>query len=362
MDAVEARAWLDTAWAEALESGPKPPDQVMDALTGAPILSIRYAVLTQLLGKHAVHSRDALCLQKGLPESSDEDGRWDPRSFCSSVVAPWVQETSSVLGNSNDPYVNNPLRRSRLDVDTEPLKRKDLWRSLTDLLKDVQEADDPAHTELTLKRCLSSIVRRFTELQVSYPVPQRVSLEQVFKAVSELMSLKSGGEASLVVVAALLRVFGATTGYFERVDRQGINEADAATNAPGDVLCFRKDEALPTLAVEVKDRSLTLLELNATIQKSREAQVSEVLFAAASPTDAERIEIDRKIRQEWGQGTSVYHVEIADLIHAVFPLLGSDARVDFLREIGNDFDANAIQPAIRTSWSDILRRIGESRT
>ena len=362
MDAVEARAWLDEAWSVALASGPQPPDAEMDHLTSAPIVGIRYAILTQLLGKHADHSRDALCLQRGRPESAEAEGRWDPRSFSTAVVVPWVQDTSNVLGTSAEPYASKPLRRPRLDVGTDALRSKSDWAALTTLLRGVQERNDQEHTEAMLRKCLDSIVRRFVELQVTYPVPQRVSLDQVVSVTSELLDLKSGGEASLVVVAALLRVFAKATGSFERVTRQGINEADAASNAPGDVLCFRAGESLPALAVEVKDRALTLLELNATIQKARETRTTEILFAADSPATSEQADIESRIRQEWGQGTNIYHVEIADLIHAVFPLLGSDARVDFLREIGNDFDANAIQPAIRTSWADILRRIGESRT
>ena len=73
----------------------------------------------------------------------------------------------------------------------------------------------------------------------------------------------------------------------------------------------------------------------------------------------EQAEIASRIRQEWGQGTNIYHVDISDLIRVVFPLLGSEARVDFLREIGADFDSHAVQPAIRMSWADILRGIGE---
>ena len=112
------------------------------------------------------------------------------------------------------------------------------------------------------------------------------------------------------------------------------------------------------LAIEVKDRSLTLLELNATIQKAREARVAEILFAAEPPAASEQTEIDSRIRQEWGQGTNIYRVDISDLIRVILPLLGSQARVAFLREIGADFDDNAVQPAIRTSWAEILRGIG----
>ncbi len=360
MDTVDAREWLNRAWQEALESEDQGPDAEMDALTSAPVVGIRYAILTQLLGKHADHSRDLLCLQRGAREGAEGEGRWDPRSFSTAVVVPWVQETAHVLGTSAEPYASKPLRRPRLDQGTSAVRNQHYWAALTSLLAEVQERNDPTYTEEMLRRCLASIVRRFSELQVAYPVPQRASLEQVLWAVGELLAFPSGGEASLVVVAALLRVLASATGLFERVQRQGINEADTASGAPGDVLCFRSGDPVPALAVEVKDRSLTLVELNTTIQKARQARVTEVLFATKPPQVSDQPAVEARIREEWGQGTSVYQIDIPDMMRAMFPMLGPEALVEFLREIGADFDARAVQPSLRTTWAQTLRDIASA--
>lgn len=46
---------------------------------------LRFCLPTQLLGKLADPSLDAMCLQRG----DRLDGQWDPRSFATHVIVPW---------------------------------------------------------------------------------------------------------------------------------------------------------------------------------------------------------------------------------------------------------------------------------
>ena len=111
---------LRSMWNDVLGNPAEAPDPTIDQLIRCPVVSIRYALLTQLLGKAVDESRDALSIQRGDASTADESGRWDARSFCSANVVPWVNESGQVLGTSPDPYVNNPLRRPRLDVPGGP--------------------------------------------------------------------------------------------------------------------------------------------------------------------------------------------------------------------------------------------------
>lgn len=361
LDDAAAAAWLRDAWAAALCGGAaEDPDPHIDAVQNSRLVSVRYALVTQLLGKHADGRRDALCLQRGEPEGATEAGRWDPRSFCSTVVVPWVQSTNHVLGTSSDPYVSNPLRRSRLDDWSIPLRDRAEWERLVTILAEVQGRDDAEYTETVLRGCLASIARRYAVLDVPYPVPNRVSLSQTLTGITSFLATASGGERALIVVTALMRVVGREFGLFERVDRQGINESDAATGAPGDVLCYRNegDRERLALTVEVKDRDVTLLDLNATIEKARQASVSEVLFAVTGPQPSEASKMDSRIHEEWVQGTNIYYMTILELARAVLTLAGEDSRPSFLREVGQEINRAAAQPILRTAWADVLRTIG----
>ena len=101
-------AWLEREWAEALDGDAAPVDPEMDRLVDSRVASIRYAVVTQLLGKVADPARDLLCLQRGEAEGAEAAGRWDPRSFCCTVVVPWVQRNGEVLGRKRRPVRQQP--------------------------------------------------------------------------------------------------------------------------------------------------------------------------------------------------------------------------------------------------------------
>ena len=83
-------------------------------------VAIRYAVITQLLGKMADPSRDILAIQAS--------GGWDARSFAKRVVVPWVIDNRNILGTSMEPYVGKPLRRERLDSPASFEKTRNLER------------------------------------------------------------------------------------------------------------------------------------------------------------------------------------------------------------------------------------------
>ena len=121
-------------WQEALANTNTEIDDAIDKLVTCSVVSIRYALLTQLLGKLSDPTRDTLSIQRGEPTTAEAAGRWDARSFCHANVVPWVGETSQVLGTSPDPYVNNPLRRPRLDAGYEPRRDLSLWDKLTETL------------------------------------------------------------------------------------------------------------------------------------------------------------------------------------------------------------------------------------
>ena len=60
MDTAEAREWLDRTWEKALKTDDEAPDPEVDRLVNSDVVSIRYAVLTQLLGKIADRKRSLL--------------------------------------------------------------------------------------------------------------------------------------------------------------------------------------------------------------------------------------------------------------------------------------------------------------
>lgn len=138
-------------WLEALADPNPVIDDNIEQLINCDVVSIRYALLTQLLGKLTDPRRDTLSIQRGDAGTAEAVGRWDARSFCQANVVPWVSEAGQVLGTSPDPYVNNPLRRPRLDEGYEPRRNRTLWDKLAATLGTVQQRDDAKYTEAQLR-------------------------------------------------------------------------------------------------------------------------------------------------------------------------------------------------------------------
>ena len=81
---------LRTLWLEALADDNPAIDDGINELINCDVVSIRYALLTQLLGKLTDHSRDVLSIQRGDAGTAEAAGRWDARSFCQANVVTWV--------------------------------------------------------------------------------------------------------------------------------------------------------------------------------------------------------------------------------------------------------------------------------
>ena len=352
MTEEELTNWLDTKWDEVLSSGESEPDEEIDRFIESSVLSIRYAVLTQLLGKLADPARDLLCLQKGEPDPAST-GRWDPRGFCTRVVVPWVQKNHSVLGKSPDPYVNNPLRRPRLDQYMGLLKSREEWQALNDFLGVLQNIANPTEVENATLRSLRSIARRSKNQKVDYPVPLRIGLERLSRILHTYLEVSNGGLRPLVVATALMSTVGKAFSIFSRVESQGLNEADTATGKPGDIMCYDEADEL-VLAVEVKGDQLTLTELENSINKARSSRVANVLFATPGPVADQKQAMEAKIAEEFAQGTNIYQTSIGALARSSFMLLGEEWRVEFLRAICGELDARTSQPSDRLTFADLL--------
>ena len=336
---------------------PSESDPEIDIIQNSSYVSIRYVLITQLLGKFADRTRDAFCLQRGSPKDATEEGRWDPRSFCSRVVVPWVQSADNVLGTSTDPYVSKPLRRRRLDEWSVPLKARDEWNRVERVLRGVQDRDDPDYTELILRRCLASIARRYLELNIEYAIPARVSYSQMLTAVEEFLDAKSGGERPLIVAAAVLRILGNYYGFFDEVVRQGINEPDSSKGVPGDILCYEltNDGKVLRLVAEVKDVGLTLVAVNAAVQKARRQKLTDLLFITPDIVSRDRSAVMERFSEEWSKGHNLYHLPLIDILRVLTTMSGEDMRPVLLKEIGDEINRSASQPVLRTTWAEVLR-------
>lgn len=351
MNNKEARLWLDAEWEGAIKRNVTTQDPEIDVLANATAVSVRYALVTQLLGKIADPARDLLALQM----AAGGKGAWDARGFSTSVVVPWVAASQNVLGTSADPYASKPLRRERLERRMPNVRNKEDWKRLVTLLEEL-EAAEPEETVKTFQRVLQSLVRRMASHKFRYAIPQRISLARLQAILDSFLGAPSGGLRPLAVATALLRTVGMGLSLFSRVTSQGINQPDVARGVLGDIVCYCHDETdRVCLVTEVKDQELTFNHVQSLSLKAKQtdAGLPNLLFAVPGVKAADRENIDAHVANEWASGMNIYAIDIQTLVNALFVLLEEKWRVRLLREIGVELDERQDQVA-RKAWYDLL--------
>lgn len=352
-DSDIARQLLNDLWLAVLAEEDYDLDPVIDALIESSSVSIRFSLPTQLLGKLADSKVDSRCLQKG---DGSHESMWDPRGFATKVIVPWVSENQNVLGTSTDPYVSKPLRKPRLEADPGNVKNKEDWKSLYAVLDEVETNNSEDFTRERLLQTLRSVRRKLTESIFEYFVPERISLDQTQSLVNAFLAEGSGGDRGLSVAAALFETFGKFFGLYSEVRREVINASDSSTGLTADIECI-DDEGNLKLAIEVKERNLTLTDVRSAILKARQSEIREFLFNSPRTNAAEQSEIDELFERTWASGTNLYRLSIDELIHVGLTLTGEDGRKDFLKNVGDQLNRYNTQPTNRQRWKILLESI-----
>ena len=357
-DREQAKARLDRLWEDVIHGRAalrvtESTAARIDALISSESVTFTYSLPTQLLGKLTDHRLDALCLQRG----DGKESQWDPRSFATSVVVPWVRANENVLGKSPDPYVSNPLRQPRI-LPNPPNVRSNtlpLWEHLHGVLNDVEMHSDPAYTEDVFLAVLLAIHDKLKKQQFDYPVLRRVSSAQALYLVRGILGSSQAGEHALSVVAALFTVAGRRFALWDNVHRERSTTADQASGMVGDIECRRKGTLV--YAVEVKERQITVADVRSFEEKLSRSDLTEALIAApdfVAPQSTD--EINARLHLMWTQGINLYHHSIEDLAGILMSLVGEDGRRDFIVEIGRQLDTHAL-PSGRLAWRDLLAAI-----
>lgn len=314
-------------------------------------VTFRYCLPTQLLGKLTEPDLDSLCLQRGAQEA--QDSTWDPRSFCSRVIVPWVQDNEDVLGKSTDPYVSNPLRQPRILANPPNVRSNTLplWQALHAVLTAVEEHNDPDYTLVMFRAVLLAVHEHLLRQRFDYPVLPRASLAETIVLVEGLLHESREGEHAMSLAAALFVVVGRRFHLWDDIVRVSSTTSDRATGMVGDIECRKSGEL--TFAAEIKERQMTVGDVRAFEVKLNPSGLTEALIGAPGERPADAREVENRIRQLWTRGINLYVHSISDLTSVTMSLAGEAGRLEFIAEVGRQLDAYA-RPRSRAIWRDLL--------
>lgn len=293
------------------------------------VKTYRYVLPTQIVSKLADSSLDSHCLQA----SRGGRGAFDARTIAHHVIVPFDQDNESVLGGSQEPYVNNPLRVPEVSFDYRDAQRdRPGWDRLCAVLDAVEKKANVGFTRRVFKQVLTEVYKRMSTVRVVYPAPRRVSLSKTMEVIQKFLSQHSGGDRLLALSSALFTVIGTHFGLYAEVKRGKITAADQPSGMLADLECITKDGHI-AFAIEVKDRQITISQLRAKLRTIREKQVSEIFFVATQGTvPSERDDVESLIQHEFASGHNIYVTDLERLSRTALALIGEHGRRDFLTE------------------------------
>ena len=317
------------------------------------IKSYHYVLPTQLLAKCVNPKLDCRSIQTAYKKP----GAFDARTIAHQVIVPFDQANHRVLGGSTEPYVNNPLRCPAVTKKyRSQQKNKQDWDRLVTVLDEVEKRSDISFTSVVFDQVLVEIYHLLADVQVVYPTPNRVSLAQTIDLVSEYVYDKSGGDRMEAVCTALFRAITKEFRIFDDVRRQKVNTADASSGMGADIECRLKGKIV--LLVEVKDRSLTLTQIDSKLDVARARKMSEILFLAEQGLDkADKENAEARILSEFTSGQNVYVSNFLEFSSGILILLGEKGRVLFLSFIGEELDRATSSIVHRKAWANLLKTI-----
>jgi len=312
----------------------------------------RYVLPTQILAKVTNPSLDCRCIQV---RRKPEHGNFDARSINEKVIIPFERANGCPLGGSPQPYVNNPLRVPEISEKySGKQKNKKDWILLSELLKQVETINEDTFTLKFLKQTLIEIRKIQQEQAITYPVPHRISLEDMTDLLNDFFSVPSGGVRLQAVSFALFLTLKDIWGIYDEVYSESVNAPDTPGGRSADIDCVKNGETI--IAVEVKDRTVTLELLEDKISTSRLNEVKELLFMIRSNQLVDSDDVIKRGRKEFGSGLSIYMVNVTEFMRSVLVLIGERGRNRFLINIGRSLEQLRVDFVDRKEWTELLSK------
>lgn len=312
-----------------------------------------YVLLGQVLGKASDNELNALALQ----DSSTMEGARDVRRLVQRVVVPWNRTIGRPYpGANDDPYVNNPARYKNFGPEMRAKAgKKELYDQLYKVANHVQSCGQ-VEAERLLNVILLETRRSLEQNKRDYLGPARVSLKDVTRALEIFLKERSNGVRLQVVCYAVFRSISQAFPNFGEIRSYSTNSSDASGERAGDV--ERLIDGAVDFAIEVKDRTLTLNDVEGSILKARTAKVENLLFVVqAASVFEDEAGIMSRAAHEFTRGIDVNIIDATRFFDSTLILLSPEQRAELLRTVHDALHELGAHYKHVHSWMQILKSI-----
>jgi hypothetical protein len=286
------------------------------------------------------------------PYVNQGEDAYNGRTLDEKVVNPFLHERR--IPSSKGPFLAAFRRSVRFDAATrEGLRDKEGYDSLLYLIKKLNKIED----EKALREVLRYTLFRFVSLRTASEIPlvrlQRISLEQYGQLIQGLLNTASGGRFPMMLAestfAAIQRVYGLDW----IIDVQGINVADKASGAGGDITIKRGKTVV--LAVEVTERAVSKTRIVSTFQTKIAPQgIEDYLFLV---TEQAEPEVMKQARQYFSQGHEINFFRLKRWILVILATIGGAGRTIFNDILLEKLSSADVPASLKVAWNKQMEAI-----
>ena len=287
-----------------------------------------------------------------LPYVKQGEDAFNGRTLDEKVVNPFL--VSKQIPCSKGPYLATFRRNVKLDETCrEGLRDKAGYDAMLEILAEIEASVGEDSTAI-----LYCLLRKFYELRENSEIRlvsvARMSVEQYRKFLDILLYNQSGGLIPMLVTEAIFQTINESFNCGWTVCRQGINAADGATGAPGDVVINRGTEIVK--AIEVTERPIASTRVVTTFNtKIATNDVREYLFIYTQAPPEE--EAYRVANAYFAQGYDINFIKLTNLVISTF--IGGDAamRAVFMNKMLGLLRGSDVPASVKTAWNDSLQSV-----
>jgi hypothetical protein len=219
----------------------------------------------------------------------------------------------------------------------------------------VETQYSPELTVNLFKQTLLEIRRVQQEIEVTYPIPQRISHESLLNVLDQYLAPRTGGSRLQAVMVAVFQTLRDMWHIYDEVVSAPVNAADAAGGRPADIACKKEEETV--LAVEVKDRTLSIQMLTDKITSTRVTHVTELLFLIRSDPLVQNEEVEERAKREFTGGGNIYILEVNSFLKNIMALIGESGRQQFLGQVCSALDELNLDFQDKKEWAALLQEL-----
>ena len=288
-----------------------------------------------------------------LPYVNHGEGSFNGRSLDEYVVNPFLQE--QLFPCSRGPYLAAFRRSVKLLPETsEGLRDKTGYAAMMDLLSVLENCDTKKKTE-TFIMCL---LQRFVMLRDESKIPLarigQLSVGQYGQLLSKLVRHQSGGLLPVLIALAFFQTLAEHYSLPWEISWQGINVADNATGAEGDISI--KTNGVTVLAIEITERPIDQRRIVSTFNtKIILSDIKDYLFLYTN------IEPDESAKQIvhnlFSQGYNINFANVVEMITNNFVVLPSSTRNIFSAKMISLLESRDVSASVKLKWNESVKAV-----